>query len=104
VSDIKDESILDQHDAALTITNVETPNTFGQNLFRRLGLAQGSEAEATSSSSNNETKILKMLSQDFSKHYNIILLMKIVYSLAHRTSFNFRTFSYHMIVAAHHCT
>ena len=45
VSDIED-------DAALT-TDVETPNTIGRNLLRRLGLAQGSEAEATSTSSNN---------------------------------------------------
>ena len=49
VSDIQDDSILDQQDAALT----ETPNTFGRNLLRRLGLAQGSEAEATGSSSSS---------------------------------------------------
>ena len=52
MSDIEDDSILDQHDATLT-TDVETPNTFGRNLLRRLGLAQGSEAEATGISSNN---------------------------------------------------
>ena len=48
VSDIEEDS---QHDAALT-TDVETPNTFGQNLLRKLGLAQGSETEATSTASN----------------------------------------------------
>ena len=48
VSDTEDDS---QHDAALT-TDVETPNTFGRNLLRKLGLAQGSEAEATGTSSN----------------------------------------------------
>ena len=41
-----------QQDPALT-TDVETPNTFGQNLLRRLSLAQGSEAEATGASFNN---------------------------------------------------
>ena len=50
VSDIQDDSVLD---AALT-TNVETPNIFGRNLLRRLGLAQGSEAEATGTLSNND--------------------------------------------------
>jgi len=54
VSDIEDDSILDQQDAAMTTTDMETPNTFGCNLLRRLGLAQGSEAEATGSSSNNK--------------------------------------------------
>jgi len=49
MSDIEDDSVLDQQDATLT-TDVETPNTFGQNLLRRLGFAQ---AEATSTSSNN---------------------------------------------------
>jgi len=52
VSDIQDDSISDQQDAALT-TDTETANTFGCNLFRRLGLAQGSEAEATGSSSSS---------------------------------------------------
>jgi len=52
VSDVEDDSVLDQQDAALT-TDVETPNTFGRNLLRRLGVAQGSEAEATGTSSNN---------------------------------------------------
>ena len=49
--ELEDDSILDQQDAALTTTYVETPNTFGHNLLRRLGLAQGSGAEATGSSS-----------------------------------------------------
>ena len=49
MSDIEDDSILDQQDATLT-ANVETPNIFRYNLLRRLGLAQGSEAEATGSS------------------------------------------------------
>ena len=43
VSDIEDDSILDQQDAALTTTEVEAPNIFAHNLLRRLGLAQGSE-------------------------------------------------------------
>ena len=58
VSDIEDDSILDQQDSALT-TDVETPNTFGRNLLRILGLAQGSEAEATATSSNNNVKTYK---------------------------------------------
>ena len=50
--DIEDDSMLDQQNAAL-ITDVGTPNILGHNLFKRLGLAQSSEAEATGSSSNN---------------------------------------------------
>ena len=49
MSYIEDDSILDQQDAALTTTDVETPNTFGHNLLRRLGLVQGIEANAASS-------------------------------------------------------
>jgi len=52
LSDVEDDSILDQQDAELT-TDVETPNTFGRNRLRRLGLAQGGEAEATGTLSNN---------------------------------------------------
>ena len=55
---LEDENILDQQDAALT-TGVETPNTFGRNLLRRLGLAQGSEAEATGTSSNKNRNFLR---------------------------------------------
>jgi len=40
---------IDQQDATLTTIDV-------RNLLRRLGLAQGSEAEATSSSFNNNVK------------------------------------------------
>ena len=54
MSNIEDDSILDQQDATLTTTNMEIPNTFGRNLLRRSGLAQGSEAAATGSSSNNK--------------------------------------------------
>lgn len=43
-------TILDEQDATFTTTNA---NTFGLNLLRRLGLAQSSEAKATSFSSNN---------------------------------------------------
>jgi len=48
---------VDQQDAALT-TDVETPNIFGRNLLRRLGLAQGSEADATGTSSNNNITLI----------------------------------------------
>ena len=37
VSDIEDDSISDQQDAALTTIDVETPNTYGCKLLRRLG-------------------------------------------------------------------
>jgi len=40
VSDIEDDRILDQQDTALTITGMWTPDTFGRNLYRRLGLAR----------------------------------------------------------------
>ena len=56
MSDIKDDSILDQQDAALTTIDVETPNTFGCKLLRSLGLAQGSKTEVTGSLSNDKVK------------------------------------------------
>jgi len=64
MSDVEDDSILDQWDAALT-TDVETPNTFGRNLLRRLGLAQGSEAEATGTSSNNNIDKVGLIAQKY---------------------------------------
>ena len=51
--DIISLKVSDIEDGAALTTDVETPNTIGRNLLRRLGLAQGSEAEATSTSSNN---------------------------------------------------
>jgi len=47
VSDIVDENLLDVDAAKVPNNSTETPNTFGRNLLRRLGIPHGhTEAEA----------------------------------------------------------
>jgi len=48
VSDIENENLLDVDTAEVPNNNAETPNTFGRNLLRKLGIPHGHmEAEAT---------------------------------------------------------
>jgi len=49
VSEIEDENLLDADTAEVPSYNAETPDTFGRNLLRRLGIPHGHvEAEAAS--------------------------------------------------------
>jgi len=55
VSDIEDENLLDIDTVVVPSNNAETPNTFGRNLLRRLGIPHGHmEAEATSTSPSSD--------------------------------------------------
>jgi len=60
---ILDNEVLDE-DTTIVPSTLETPNTFGRNLLRRLGIAK--EAEAVGSSSNN-TNINKLQRGAFNK-------------------------------------
>jgi len=61
VSDIEDENLLDIDTAEAPNNNAETPNTFGRNLLRRLGIPHGhteAEADSTLPSSDNASFVL----------------------------------------------
>jgi len=46
VSDIEDENLLDIDTAEVPSNNAETPNTFGRNILRRLGIPHDHMAAA----------------------------------------------------------
>jgi len=55
VSDIEDENLLDVDTAEVPCNNAETPNAFGRNLLRRLGIPHDhTEAEAASTSPSSD--------------------------------------------------
>jgi len=57
VSDIEDENLLDVDATEVPSNNAETPNTFGRNLLRRLGIPHDHKEVAPSPSSDN-TKVI----------------------------------------------
>ena len=58
-----DESLLDVDTAEVPDNSNETPNTFGRNLLRRLGIPHGAEAARTPPPSDNTSIEAKLTLQ-----------------------------------------